>query len=148
MLYNVVLVSAVQRSESAMHARSVVTDSATPWPVARQAPLSLGFPRQEWVTISFSMFFFFFFLMLTIYLLIRTVFFPSSVGVMMICCSLCICLPELCILSEVYVNISMSFWCMIVCLKEVQRLRSHASTVQGVGSISGQGISDAAGMHA
>ena len=37
---------------------------------------------------------------------------------------------------------------MILCLKEVQRLRSHASTVQGVGSISGQGISDAAGMHA
>ena len=60
MLYNVGLVSAVQRSESAMHVRSVVTDSATPWTVARQAPLSLGFPRQDWVTISFSMFFFFF----------------------------------------------------------------------------------------
>ena len=26
---------------------SVVTDSATPWAVARQAPLSMGFPRQE-----------------------------------------------------------------------------------------------------
>ena len=59
MLYNVVLVSAVQRSESAMHVRSVVTDSATSWTVARQVPLSLGFPRQDWVTLSFSMFFFF-----------------------------------------------------------------------------------------
>ena len=60
MLYNVVLVSPVQRSESAMHACSVVTDSVTPWTVSCQAPLYLGFPRQEWVIISFSMFFFFF----------------------------------------------------------------------------------------
>ena len=32
-----------------------MTDSATPWTVARQAPLSMGFPRQEheWVAISF-----------------------------------------------------------------------------------------------
>ena len=28
--------------------RSVVSDSATPWPVARQAPLSVGFSRQEY----------------------------------------------------------------------------------------------------
>ena len=27
---------------------SVMADSATPWTVARQAPLSLGFPRQEY----------------------------------------------------------------------------------------------------
>ena len=47
MLYNVVLVSAVQRSESAMHVRSVVTDSATPWIVVPQAPLSMGFSRQD-----------------------------------------------------------------------------------------------------
>ena len=35
----------------------VVSDSATPWTVAFQAPLSIGFPRQEileWVAISFS----------------------------------------------------------------------------------------------
>ena len=31
--------------ESVSH--SVVSDSATPWTVARQAPLSMGFPRQE-----------------------------------------------------------------------------------------------------
>ena len=38
--------------------RQVLSDaSATPWTVARQAPLSLGFPRQgywEWVAIPFS----------------------------------------------------------------------------------------------
>ena len=35
---------------------SVVSDSATPWTLAHQAPLSIGFPRQEywWVGISFS----------------------------------------------------------------------------------------------
>ena len=27
---------------------SVASDSATPWTVVRQAPLSLGFPRQEY----------------------------------------------------------------------------------------------------
>ena len=27
---------------------SVVSDCATPWAVARQAPLSMGFPRQEY----------------------------------------------------------------------------------------------------
>ena len=27
---------------------SVVSDSATPWSVALQAPLSMGFPRQEY----------------------------------------------------------------------------------------------------
>ena len=29
-------------------ARSVLSDSVTPWTVARQAPLSLGFSRQEY----------------------------------------------------------------------------------------------------
>ena len=34
---------------------SVVSDSATPWAVARQAPLSMGFSRQEyWVGLPFS----------------------------------------------------------------------------------------------
>ena len=35
---------------------SVVSDSfATPWIVAHQAPLSMGFPRQEyWTRLSFS----------------------------------------------------------------------------------------------
>ena len=28
--------------------RSVVSDSATPWAVARQTPLSMGFSRQEY----------------------------------------------------------------------------------------------------
>ena len=28
--------------------RSVVTDSVTPWTVTRQAPLSMGFPKQEY----------------------------------------------------------------------------------------------------
>ena len=28
--------------------RSVVSDSATPWTLARQAPLSMGFSRQEY----------------------------------------------------------------------------------------------------
>ena len=33
---------------------SVVSDSATPWTVAHQAPLSMGFPRQEyWSGLSF-----------------------------------------------------------------------------------------------
>ena len=30
-----------------MLSRSVVSDSATPWTVALQSPLSVGFPRQE-----------------------------------------------------------------------------------------------------
>ena len=34
--------------------RSVVSDSATPWTVALQAPLSIGFPRKEyWSRLSF-----------------------------------------------------------------------------------------------
>ena len=35
---------------------SVVSDSVTPWTVARQVPLSMGFPRQEYwsVAILFS----------------------------------------------------------------------------------------------
>ena len=31
-----------------MPACSVMPDSATPWTVAHQAPLSMGFPRQEY----------------------------------------------------------------------------------------------------
>ena len=31
-----------------VHAHLVVFDSATPWTVAYQAPLSMGFPRQEY----------------------------------------------------------------------------------------------------
>ena len=31
-----------------MLSRSVVSDSATPWTTAHQAPLSMGFPRQEY----------------------------------------------------------------------------------------------------
>ena len=36
---------------------SVISDSATLWTVTRQAPLSMGFSRQEylqWVTMPFS----------------------------------------------------------------------------------------------
>ena len=37
-----------------LHACSVLSDSGTPWTVARQAPLSLGFPRQEhWTGLPF-----------------------------------------------------------------------------------------------
>ena len=31
-----------------LHACSVVSDSVTPWAAARQAPLSVGFSRQEY----------------------------------------------------------------------------------------------------
>ena len=35
--------------------RSIVSDSATPWTVARQAPLPMGFFRQEyWSGLPFS----------------------------------------------------------------------------------------------
>ena len=40
------LVSGVQQSESVSH--SVVFDFVTPWTVARQSPLSMGFSRQEY----------------------------------------------------------------------------------------------------
>ena len=33
---------------SSLHACSVLSDSATPWTVTQQAPLSMGFPRQEY----------------------------------------------------------------------------------------------------
>ena len=34
---------------------SVVSDSVTPWAIARQAPLSMGFSRQEyWSVLPFS----------------------------------------------------------------------------------------------
>ena len=40
--------------ESGSVSRSVVSGSATPWTVARQAPLSVGFSRQErWSGLSF-----------------------------------------------------------------------------------------------
>ena len=33
---------------SSLHACLVMSDSATPWTVTQQAPLSMGFPRQEY----------------------------------------------------------------------------------------------------
>ena len=37
-----------------MHERSVVSDSATPWTVARQVPLSVGlFQQQDWSGLPF-----------------------------------------------------------------------------------------------
>ena len=42
---------------SAVLSQSVMSDSATPWTVAHQAPLSMGFFQArilEWVTIPFS----------------------------------------------------------------------------------------------
>jgi len=64
-IYNVVLVSGVQQSDSVVrrHGRacawslSCVQLFATPWTVACQAPLSMGFSRTrilEWVAISSS----------------------------------------------------------------------------------------------
>ena len=35
-------------SRCAVLSHSVISDSATPWTVAHQAPLSMGFPRQEY----------------------------------------------------------------------------------------------------
>ena len=38
------------------HTRSGMSDSSvTPWTVGRQSPLSMAFPRQEWVAISYPM---------------------------------------------------------------------------------------------
>ena len=54
MLYNIVSLSAVQQHESAMrvcvlsHSRSCVQLFVTPWTVTHQAPLSMGFSRQEY----------------------------------------------------------------------------------------------------
>ena len=54
MLYNVVLVSAVQQSESAIHIYEVVLVTKScptlcdPLDCSCQAPLSMGFPRQEY----------------------------------------------------------------------------------------------------
>ena len=56
MLYNIGLLSAVQQSKPAINirtllvfSRSIVSDFfATPWTAACQAPLSMGFPRQEY----------------------------------------------------------------------------------------------------
>ena len=42
---------------SMLHASSVVSNSATPWTVAHQVPLAMGFPRSgilEWVATSYS----------------------------------------------------------------------------------------------
>ena len=38
----------LNNSVSCVRAHSVVSDSVTPWTVARQAPLSMGFSRQEY----------------------------------------------------------------------------------------------------
>ena len=49
-------VSRVQQSDAYMPCVcSVVSDSATPWTAAHQAPLSVGFPRQEYCSgLSFT----------------------------------------------------------------------------------------------
>ena len=39
--------SSVLLNKSMCVGHSIMSDSATPWAVARQAPLSLGFSRQE-----------------------------------------------------------------------------------------------------
>ena len=59
LLHNAVLVSAMQQHEPAMllllSCFSHVQLFVTPWTVARQAPLSVGFPRQEyWSGLPFS----------------------------------------------------------------------------------------------
>ena len=49
MIYSVALVSGIQQSDSATRVRSVMSNSLqSPWTVADQAPLSMGFPRQEY----------------------------------------------------------------------------------------------------
>ena len=56
MLYNILLVSAVPQSQSAilLSRSSRVQLCVTPWTVARQAPLSVGFPRKEyWSVLTF-----------------------------------------------------------------------------------------------
>ena len=40
--------SSLALSSMLMLGHSVVSDSATAWPVVRKAPLSMGFPRQEY----------------------------------------------------------------------------------------------------
>ena len=48
-------ISGVVRKLVQVHACSVVSDSATPWTIALQATLSMGFPRQEyWSGLLFS----------------------------------------------------------------------------------------------
>ena len=53
LVYSVVLISAIQQGDSVTHSR--VQLFVTPWTVAHQAPLSKGFPRQEyWRGLPFS----------------------------------------------------------------------------------------------
>ena len=47
MIYNVALVSGVLQSDVKVRSLSHVQLFVTPWTVAHQAPLSMGFPRQE-----------------------------------------------------------------------------------------------------
>ena len=58
MLVSVLSLPALQNFREAeidIVSQSVVSDSATPWTVARQAPLSMGFSRQEyWSGLPFS----------------------------------------------------------------------------------------------
>jgi len=45
----------INSSNNSSVSHSIMSDtSATPWTVARQVPLSMGFSRPEWVAISFS----------------------------------------------------------------------------------------------
>ena len=50
MIYNIVLVSGVHQSESDMCVCtcSIMSHSATPWTVAKETPLSMDFPKQEY----------------------------------------------------------------------------------------------------
>ena len=48
LIYCVCLCVCVCVCVSVCVSHSVVTDSVTPWTVTRQAPLSMGFPRQEY----------------------------------------------------------------------------------------------------
>ena len=54
MIYNVVVLYAIQQSESIVGGGGLVTKLCptlvTQWTVAHQAPLSMGFPRQEYLS--------------------------------------------------------------------------------------------------
>ena len=54
MIYNVVVLYAIQQSESVVGGGGLVTKLCptlvTQWTVAHQAPLSMGFPRQEYLS--------------------------------------------------------------------------------------------------
>ena len=58
-IYSVAIVSSVQQSDSVIHIYEpgfpILSNSATPWTVACQAPLSMGFSMQEYKSgLSFS----------------------------------------------------------------------------------------------